>query len=67
MKVKPIERGTIPRVRMNFLPTMCQHCEDAPCIPACPEGAIKTREDGLVWIDAELMHGLRRVPARLPL
>jgi tetrathionate reductase subunit B len=57
MKVKPIERGTIPRVRMNFLPTMCQHCEDAPCIPACPEGAIKTREDGLVWIDAELCTG----------
>lgn len=57
MNVKPLERGTIPRVRMNFLPTMCQHCEDAPCIPACPEGAIKTREDGLVWIDAELCTG----------
>jgi tetrathionate reductase subunit B len=57
MNVKPVERGTIPRVRMNFLPTMCQHCEDAPCIPACPEGAIKTREDGLVWIDADLCTG----------
>ncbi|NKB20256.1 MAG: 4Fe-4S dicluster domain-containing protein [Alphaproteobacteria bacterium] len=57
MNVKPVERGTIPRVRMNFLPTMCQHCEDAPCISSCPEEAIKTREDGLVWIDAELCTG----------
>ncbi len=57
MNVKPLERGTIPRVRMNFLPTLCQHCEDAPCIPACPEGAIKTRDDGLVWIDAALCTG----------
>jgi NAD-dependent dihydropyrimidine dehydrogenase PreA subunit len=33
------------------MPLLCQHCADAPCIKACPEGAIKTRPDGLVWID----------------
>jgi len=28
------------------------HCDDAPCIPACPiEGAIYKRDDGLVIID----------------
>ena len=57
MNVKAIERGTIPRVRMTFLPTMCQHCEEAPCIPACPEGAIKTRDDGLIWIDGDKCTG----------
>jgi ferredoxin len=32
---------------------MCQHCDDAPCIPACPvEGALYKREDGLVIIDS---------------
>jgi Fe-S-cluster-containing dehydrogenase component len=35
--VQPLERGSI--------------CENAPCIKVCPEGAIKTRPDGLVWID----------------
>ncbi len=50
--VKPIERGEIPRVKMKYLPVLCQHCENAPCIKACPvEGAIKRRDDGLVWID----------------
>ncbi len=47
------ERGRIPRVRVSYLPLLCQHCQNAPCVTACPEGSIKTREDGLVWIDAE--------------
>jgi len=51
--VQPVERGKIPRVRMSYLPMMCQHCANAPCIKACPEDAIKTRDDGLVWIDPE--------------
>jgi ferredoxin len=36
---------------MTYLPLLCQHCANAPCIKACPEGAIRTRPDGLVWID----------------
>jgi len=51
MNIRPMERGTLPRVRMTYLPVHCQHCETAPCIPACPDAAIKTRDDGLVWID----------------
>jgi Fe-S-cluster-containing dehydrogenase component len=46
-----LERGRQPRVRMSYLPLFCQHCADAPCIKSCAEGAIKTRADGLVWID----------------
>lgn len=55
--VVPVERGKIPRVRMTYLPVLCQHCENAPCIKACPEGAIKTRDDGLVWIDSAACTG----------
>lgn len=51
MDVKSLERGTIPRVKMSYLPILCQHCANAPCIKACPDDAIKTRDDGLVWID----------------
>lgn len=51
------ERGTTPRVRMSFLPLNCQHCADAPCMTKCREGAIKRRDDGLVWIDPELCNG----------
>lgn len=55
--LKEIERGRTPRVKMSYLPLMCQHCANAPCIKACPEGAIKTRPDGLVWIDPAKCNG----------
>ena len=51
IKVLSQERGHMPRLRVTHMPLLCQHCESAPCIKACPEGAIKTRPDGLVWID----------------
>ena len=57
IKIESLERGEIPRVKVQHLPIMCQHCEDAPCVTACPEAAIKTRGDGMVWIDPELCTG----------
>ena len=53
MRVQPVERGRMPRVRMSYLPVFCQHCANAACIKACPDDAIKRRDDGLVWIDPE--------------
>ncbi len=51
INVQAMERGRMPRVRMSYLPVLCQHCENAPCVKVCSDGAIKTRPDGLVWID----------------
>ncbi len=65
--VKPIERGRIPRVGMKYLPLLCQHCENAPCIKVCPvEGAIKRRDDGLVWIDPAACTGCGLCEAACP-
>ncbi len=50
-KVNEYERGTVPKVKMAFVTELCMHCEDAPCIPACPNEAIVKRDDGLVIID----------------
>ena len=37
---------------MHYIPLLCMHCDDAPCMAACPiEGAIYKRPDGLVIID----------------
>jgi Fe-S-cluster-containing dehydrogenase component len=44
-------RGTTPKVKVNYFPMMCMHCDGAPCIGACPNKAISQRKDGLVWID----------------
>ena len=45
------ERGARPHVKVTYVPVMCQHCENAPCISACKDDAIYRREDGLVIID----------------
>jgi len=46
------ERGKCPQVKITHIFVPCQHCENAPCIDACPvEGGIFAREDGLVIID----------------
>lgn len=44
-------RGTIPQVKVAYVPTLCMHCDEAPCIDACDNEAIYKREDGLVIID----------------
>ena len=43
--------GTFPKVKMNFRPTLCNHCADAPCVKVCPTGASHIAEDGTVQID----------------
>src|SRR5215470_2688192 len=50
------ERGQVPMIDIAYVPTMCNHCDDAPCI-AKAGGAIKKREDGIVLIDPDLAKG----------
>jgi len=59
MKVTDIVRGSVPKVRVSYMHDMCQHCDDAPCIPACPEQAIYKRDDGIVIINPEKCAGHR--------
>ncbi|MCA9247379.1 MAG: 4Fe-4S dicluster domain-containing protein [Planctomycetales bacterium] len=43
--------GEYPQVARLFLPMACQHCEDAPCIKACPCGALEKVAGGTVAVD----------------
>ena len=56
-KVVNLERGTFPKVQVTYHHTICQHCDDAPCITACNENAIYKRGDGIVIIDPEKCRG----------
>ncbi len=60
------EIGTYPSVKRMFLPTLCNHCKDAPCMKACPTRAIQKREDGVVLVDQEKCCGSRACVAACP-
>ncbi|MSP97752.1 MAG: hypothetical protein EXR29_11120 [Betaproteobacteria bacterium] len=56
-KVLDVEQGTYPDVSRIFLVTGCQHCAEPPCVPVCPTGATRQREDGLVTMDYDTCIG----------
>ena len=55
--VADCEVGEYPDVRRMFLPMQCMHCADAACVPVCPTGASRKREDGIVWVDYQTCVG----------
>ena len=57
MNVTETERGVAPKVVVDWMPVMCLHCDNAPCIPACHDKAIYKREDGIVIIDPDKCTG----------
>jgi tetrathionate reductase subunit B len=60
LKLNEYVRGTVPKVKMHYIPNMCRHCDAAPCLAACPvNGAIYKRDDGLVIIDPVKCTGCR--------
>ncbi len=56
-KVTDLERGQVPKVKVTYMHSICQHCEEAPCIPACNVDAIYRRDDGAVIIDPDRCRG----------
>ncbi len=47
------EYGVYPSVNRVYIPTLCNHCDDAPCEKVCPSGATYTRDDGIVMVDSD--------------
>lgn len=39
--------GTFPNVRYHYIPTLCNHCENAPCVRGCPTRAMHKLENGI--------------------
>jgi len=57
LRIDERERGKTPYVKKSYIPILCQHCDNAPCIPACPVGAIEKRKDGIVFINPDKCNG----------
>lgn len=37
--------------KVYWLPSLCMHCANPPCLSVCPTGATYKREDGIVLVD----------------
>lgn len=61
MKLHEQERGCYPKVRLNYTPVLCMHCQDAPCVNAAQDGAVYRRADGIVLIDPEKAKGQKQL------
>ena len=49
-----IEKGKFPNPFVAYLSIACNHCEEPPCILACPEKVITKREsDGIVVVEQD--------------
>jgi carbon-monoxide dehydrogenase iron sulfur subunit len=55
---------SISRIRVSKLeeigvdyPVVCQLCGKAPCVAACPEGALRIAETGIIVVDAARCKG----------
>ncbi len=59
-------RGGGTQVDVAYIPKMCGHCDEAPCIKGDTSGAIRKRPDGIVLIDPELARGSRGIPDLCP-
>ncbi|MGR5143751.1 4Fe-4S dicluster domain-containing protein [Photobacterium sp. DNB23_23_1] len=64
--IKKRERGSGSLIDVAYLPTMCNQCQDAPCVNAAKDGEIYRRDDGIVIIDPMKAKGHKRLVKSCP-
>ena len=52
-------RSPQPTVKSFFVPKLCNHCADSPCVQVCPVGATFVSPDGVVLVDETYCLGCR--------
>lgn len=58
--------GEYPDMTRYALPTMCQQCENAPCVSVCPTGASYRDGNNVVLVDKEKCIGCKYCMAACP-
>ncbi len=65
-KVLTTEQGKYPTAKMGFMPLLCMHCANPPCVEVCPTGASYKRTDGIVVVNYDACIGCRYCEAACP-
>ena len=55
-----------PTGQYYFLPRLCMHCANPPCVRVCPVGATYTNNEGVVLVDQSICIGCRSCMAACP-
>ena len=66
MQIIERERGSCPRVKMDYIPIPCLQCKDATCVSKANHGEVYRRPDGIVLIDPEKSKGKREIVSTCP-
>jgi Fe-S-cluster-containing dehydrogenase component len=59
-------RGSGSMVDVSYVPKMCNHCDNAPCIKAAGDDSIHKRSDGIVIIDPVKARGRKDLVSSCP-
>lgn len=66
IKVNDYSQGTKPRVKVHYIPAMCNHCENCSLLQVATDGAVYRRDDGLIIIDPEKAKGQKQLADACP-
>ena len=58
--------GRFPNVRYVHMPTLCNHCENAPCVAACPTRAMHKKENNITMHDPNKCIGCKTCAMACP-
>jgi molybdopterin-containing oxidoreductase family iron-sulfur binding subunit len=58
--------GKFPNLRFDFMPILCNHCENAPCIQVCPTNAMHKGDGDIIMHNPKKCIGCKTCIASCP-